>query len=44
MHGMLLPKLRLAKVVFYTLGLLMLTPPHHWRFSHNFHHAPVGTL
>jgi omega-6 fatty acid desaturase (delta-12 desaturase) len=44
MHGALLPGSRLAQVVFYTLGLLMLTPPRYWRFSHNYHHAHVGKV
>ena len=44
MHGALLPRSRLAQVVFYTLGLLMLTPPRHWHFSHNYHHAHVGKV
>jgi acyl-lipid omega-6 desaturase (Delta-12 desaturase) len=44
MHGSLLPKSRLAKALFYPLGVLMLTPPRHWRFSHNFHHSHVGKV
>ena len=44
MHGALLSESRLAQVVFYSLGLLMLTPPRHWRYSHNFHHAHVGKV
>lgn len=44
MHGSLLSGSRLAQVIFYTLGLLMLTPPRHWRYSHNFHHAHVGKV
>ena len=44
MHGSLLSDSRLAQAVFYPLGLLMLTPPRHWRFSHNFHHAHVGKV
>jgi len=44
MHGSLLRGSRLARVVLYTLGLLMLTPPRHWRFAHNFHHAHVGKV
>jgi omega-6 fatty acid desaturase (delta-12 desaturase) len=44
MHGSLLSKSRLAQVMFYPLGLLMLTPPRHWRFSHNFHHSHVGKV
>jgi omega-6 fatty acid desaturase (delta-12 desaturase) len=44
MHGSLLSESRLAHVVFYPLGLLMLAPPRHWRFSHNFHHSHVGKV
>jgi omega-6 fatty acid desaturase (delta-12 desaturase) len=44
MHGSLLSGSRLAQVVFYPLGLLLLTPPRHWRYSHNFHHAHVGKV
>jgi len=44
MHGALLPESRLARALFYALGLLMLTPPRHWRFIHNYHHAHVGKV
>lgn len=44
MHGALLPGSRLARVLLYGVGLLMLTPPRHWRFAHNFHHAHVGKV
>jgi acyl-lipid omega-6 desaturase (Delta-12 desaturase) len=44
MHGSLLSRSRLAQIIFYPLGLLMLTPPRHWRFSHNFHHSHVGKV
>jgi omega-6 fatty acid desaturase (delta-12 desaturase) len=44
MHGSLLRGSGLAKVVLYTLGLLMPTPPRHWRFAHNFHHGHVGKV
>ena len=44
MHGSLLRGSRVARVVLYSLGLLMLTPPRHWRFAHNFHHAHVGKV
>ncbi len=44
MHGSLLSGSRLAHVMFYSLGLLMLAPPRHWRYSHNFHHAHVGKV
>jgi acyl-lipid omega-6 desaturase (Delta-12 desaturase) len=44
MHGALLQGSRIARVVLYAIGLLMLTPPRHWRFAHNFHHAHVGKV
>lgn len=44
LHGALLADSRLAKAALYLFGLLMLTPPRHWRFSHNYHHAHVGKV
>lgn len=44
MHGALLSESRLAQIVFYAIGALMLTPPRHWRYSHNFHHSHVGKV
>lgn len=41
-HGSLLRGSRLAKALFYSYGLVALTPPNRWRHSHNFHHANVG--
>ena len=42
MHGAILRKSRVAKLLFYVFGLAVLTPPQSWRHSHNFHHANVG--
>lgn len=42
MHGALLRNSSSAKTLFYIFGLMVLTPPRHWRRSHNFHHAHVG--
>jgi len=42
MHGALLRDSFAAKILFWSYGLLMLTPPDHWRYTHNFHHANVG--
>lgn len=42
MHGSILKDSRLAMAIFYSYGLVILTPPRFWRFSHNFHHANVG--
>jgi omega-6 fatty acid desaturase (delta-12 desaturase) len=44
MHGSLLSGSRVAQIVFYPLGLLLLAPSRHWRFSHNFHHSHVGKV
>ena len=44
MHGSILPGSRLARVVFYSYGVVNLTPPRSWRDSHNFHHANVGLI
>ena len=42
MHHSLLRRSRLARPLFHGLGLLMLSPPSYWRYSHNFHHGNVG--
>jgi omega-6 fatty acid desaturase (delta-12 desaturase) len=42
LHGSLLRGSRFAKTLFYTYGMIALTPPENWRSSHNFHHANVG--
>ncbi|MEQ8785699.1 MAG: fatty acid desaturase [Pirellulaceae bacterium] len=42
MHGALLRKSRVGRFLFYLYGLIVLTPPQSWRYSHNFHHANVG--
>ncbi len=44
LHGALLSDSRLAQGLLYIIGLLMLTPPKHWRYSHNYHHAHVGKV
>jgi acyl-lipid omega-6 desaturase (Delta-12 desaturase) len=44
MHNSLLHDSRVAKLILHLFGLVMLTPPRHWRFSHNFHHAHVGQI
>ncbi len=41
-HTALLYRSRFGKVIFFVFGLLALTPPRYWRYSHNFHHAHVG--
>lgn len=42
MHRALLRRSRVAKPLFALVGLLMLTPPRYWRYSHNHHHGNVG--
>jgi omega-6 fatty acid desaturase (delta-12 desaturase) len=42
MHGAILRKSKFGKVLFYLYGLIVLTPPQSWRYSHNFHHANIG--
>ena len=42
MHRSLLRNSRLARPMFHVFGMLMLTPPRYWRFSHNYHHGNVG--
>jgi omega-6 fatty acid desaturase (delta-12 desaturase) len=42
MHGAILRKSRLGKLIYYLYGLISLTPARSWRHSHNFHHANVG--
>ncbi len=42
MHRSLLRSSRVARPIFHIFGMLMLTPPRYWRFSHNFHHGNVG--
>lgn len=44
MHGAILRDSRLARVLMYGLGALLLTPPRSWRESHNYHHAHVGRI
>lgn len=44
MHGALLSDSKFAKCVLYLFGLIALTPPKHWRYSHNYHHAHVGKV
>jgi len=42
MHGAILRKSRIGKLIYHLYGLISLTPPRSWRHSHNFHHANVG--
>lgn len=44
MHGAILRKSRLARVLMHGYGLFALTPASSWRQSHNHHHANVGKL
>jgi len=42
MHGAILRKSRIGKIVYHLYGLISLTPARSWRHSHNYHHANVG--
>jgi len=44
LHGAILSGSRFAKGLFYLFGLAVLTPPRHWRYGHNHHHAHVGKI
>lgn len=44
LHGAVFSDSRIANGLLYVIGLLMLTPPRHWRYSHNYHHAHVGKV
>jgi acyl-lipid omega-6 desaturase (Delta-12 desaturase) len=44
MHGAILRGSKLAGAILRVYGLLFLTPPQHWRNTHNFHHANVATI
>lgn len=44
LHGAILARSKLAKVVFTAIGLLVLAPPRAWNDTHNFHHAHNGKL
>jgi acyl-lipid omega-6 desaturase (Delta-12 desaturase) len=44
MHGSILRRSRLAEIVFFLVGSLLLVPPRSWRHSHNYHHGKIGEL
>lgn len=44
LHGSILVHSRLARILLYGVGALLLVPPRSWRESHNFHHAHVGRI
>jgi omega-6 fatty acid desaturase (delta-12 desaturase) len=44
MHGAILAKSRVAKMVMYAWGGMLLAPPSSWRRNHNLHHTHVGKL
>ena len=44
MHGTILKKSIVAKLILHFYGLIFLTPPRIWRDTHNFHHANVGKV
>jgi omega-6 fatty acid desaturase (delta-12 desaturase) len=44
MHGAILRRSRLARLIFEVYGAFALTPPRSWRKSHNYHHGHVGQI
>jgi len=44
MHNAILPRSRLAALLFRVYGALALTPPRSWKNSHNYHHGHVGKI
>ncbi|HET9452089.1 MAG TPA: fatty acid desaturase [Aggregicoccus sp.] len=44
MHGSLLSGSRVARALFHTQGVLMLTPPRVWNETHNHHHANTARI
>jgi omega-6 fatty acid desaturase (delta-12 desaturase) len=44
LHGAILARSKLARVVFTAVGLLVLAPPQAWTDTHNHHHAHNGRL
>lgn len=43
-HGAILRRSKLAKVILYACGGLLLAPPSAWRKNHNLHHTHMGKL
>ena len=44
MHNAILPRSRLAWLLFRVYAALALTPPRSWKDSHNYHHGHVGKI
>ncbi len=44
MHGALLRKSLVGKIIMYVYGVLVVTPPNVWRQTHNYHHAHTAKL
>ncbi|MEZ4752940.1 MAG: fatty acid desaturase [Bdellovibrionota bacterium] len=44
LHLAILKDSKLAKVIIYLFGMVLLSPPSSWRKSHNFHHSHVGQV
>lgn len=44
LHNSLLRGSKLAKLIFYPYGILVLTPPKTWRQTHNYHHAHTAKI
>lgn len=44
MHNAILPRSRLAWLLFRAYAVIALTPPRAWKDSHNYHHGHVGKI
>ena len=44
MHGAILSRSVVARVLFQVYGALSLTPPQAWKSTHNYHHGHVGQI
>ena len=44
MHGAILRDSRMAWWLFHMYGAFALTPPHSWKYSHNYHHGHIGKI
>jgi omega-6 fatty acid desaturase (delta-12 desaturase) len=43
-HGAILRRSKVAKVLFWIFGLIIMTPPKVWRDTHNYHHAHTAKI
>jgi omega-6 fatty acid desaturase (delta-12 desaturase) len=43
-HGAILRRSRAARLLFWTIGILLMTPARVWRDTHNYHHAHTAKI